>query len=120
MEFFRKIKIAVLIALLPAMLALTGNAIFNRHIHKQANGSSYSHAHPFNTHNSNNGSSHSHSSNDCVSIHHLTSLIFVAITALFLSLIFEKQLKCFQFESLQIKFGYTASLLNNRPPPFLA
>ena len=120
MEFFRKIKIAVLIALLPAMLALTGNAIFNLHIHKQANGSSYSHAHPFNTHNSNNGSPHSHSCNDCVSIHNLTSIIFVAITALFLSLVFEKQLKRVQFESLQVKFGYTASLLNNRPPPFLA
>jgi len=120
MEFFRKIKIAVLIALLPAMLALTGNAIFNLHIHKQANGSSFAHAHPFKTNNTSKGSSHSHSSNDCVSIHHLTSLIFVAITALFLSLVFEKQLKRVQFESLQVKFGYTASLLNNRPPPFLS
>ena len=120
MEFFRKIKIAVLIALLPAMLALTGNAIFNLHIHKQANGSSFVHAHPFKTNNTSNGSSHSHSSNDCVSIHHLTSLIFVAITALFLSLVFEKQLKRVQFESLHVKFGYTASLLYNRPPPFLA
>ncbi|MCZ4695649.1 hypothetical protein DWB61_13155 [Ancylomarina euxinus] len=120
MEFFRKIKIAVLIALIPTMLALTGNAIFNLHIHKQANGSLYSHAHPFNTHNSNNGSSHSHSCNDCVSIHNLTSLIFVAITALILSMVFEKQLRRVQFESLQTRFGYKASLLNNRPPPFLA
>jgi len=120
MEFFRKIKIAVLIALLPAMLALTGNAIFNLHIHKQANGSSYTHAHPFNTNNSNNSSSHSHSCNDCVSIHHLTSLIFVAVTALFLSMLFEKHLKRVQFESLQVKFGYTAKLLYNRPPPYLA
>ena len=119
MEFFRKIKISVLIALLPAMLALTGNAIFNLHFHKQTNGCSFVHAHPFKTNSSNNGSSHSHSCNDCVTIHHLTSLIFVAITALFLSLVFEKQLKRVQFESLQEKFGYTASLLYNRPPPFL-
>tara|TARA_R110001583_G_scaffold7286_3_gene36284 strand:- start:10250 stop:10612 length:363 start_codon:yes stop_codon:yes gene_type:complete len=120
MEFFRKIKIAVLIALLPAMLALTGNAIFNLHIHKQTNDSSFVHAHPMQDSGTQKGTSHSHSCNDCVSIHHLTSLIFVAITALILSLVFEKQLKRVQFESLQVKFGYTASLLNNRPPPFLA
>jgi hypothetical protein len=120
MEFFRKIKIAVLIVLLPAMLALTGNAIFNLHIHKQTNGSSFVHAHPMQDSGTQKGTTHSHSSNDCISIHHLTSLIFVAITALFISLIFERQLKHVQFESLQVKFGYTASLLNNRPPPFLA
>ncbi len=120
MEFFRKIKIAVLIALLPAMLALTGNAIFNLHIHKQTNGGSFVHAHPMQDSGTQKGSSHSHTSNDCISIHHLTSLIFVAITALFLSLVFATQLRQVQFESLQVKFGYTASLLNNRPPPFLA
>ncbi|MGZ2371038.1 hypothetical protein ACXR6G_14760 [Ancylomarina sp. YFZ004] len=120
MEFFRKIKIAVLIALLPAMLALTGNAIFNMHFHKQTNGHILVHAHPMQDNGTQKGTSHSHSCNDCVSIHHLTSLLFVALTALILSLIFEKQLKRVQFESLQVKFGYTASLLNNRPPPFLA
>jgi len=120
MEFFRKIKIAVLIALLPAMLALTGNAIFNLHIHKQTNGCSFVHAHPMQDNGTQKGSSHSHSCNDCISIHNLTSLIFVAITALFLSLIFEKQLKRVQFESAQVKFGYTASPLYNRPPPFVA
>lgn len=120
MEFFRKTKVAVLIVLLPAMLALTGNAIFNLHIHKQTNGCSLVHAHPMQDSGAQKGSNHSHSCNDCVSIHHLTSLIFVGVTALFLSLIFEKQLKHVQFKSLQVKFGYTASLLYNRPPPFLA
>jgi hypothetical protein len=120
MEFFRKIKIAVLIALLPAMLALIGNAIFNLHIHKQANGSSFVHAHPMHDSGTQKGTNHSHSCNDCVSIHHFTSLIFVAITALFLGLVFATQLKQVQFGALQIKFGYTATLLNNRPPPYLA
>ncbi len=120
MEFFRKIKIAVLIILLPAMLALTGNAIFNLHIHKQANGNSFVHAHPMQDSGTQKGTSHSHTCNDCFSIHHLTSLIFIAITALFLSLIFAKQLRLVQFETLQVKFGYTASLLYNRPPPLLS
>ncbi len=120
MEFFRKIKIAVLIALLPAMLALIGNAIFNLHIHKQANGSTYVHAHPMTDSGTQKGSSHSHTGHDCFSIQRFTAFIYVAIAALFLSLIFAKLLRRVQFESLQVKFGYTASLLNNRPPPFLA
>jgi len=120
MEFFRKIKIAVLIALLPAMLALTGNAIFNLHIHKQTNGSSFVHAHPMQDSGTQKGTSHSHTSNDCVSIQQITGFIFIAITALFLSLVFATQLRQVQFESLQVKFGYTPSLLNNRPPPFQA
>ncbi len=120
MEFFRKIKIAVLIALLPAMLALTGNAIFNLHIHKQTNGCSLVHAHPMQDAGTQKGTNHSHTCNDCFSLQQLTGLIFIAITALFLSLIFEKQLKRVQFESLQIKHGYTATLLYNRPPPVLA
>jgi len=119
MEFFRKIKIAVLIALLPAMLALTGNAIFNLHIHKQTNGSTIVHAHPFQKGNTSNGSSHSHSCNDCVSIQHLTSLLFVAIVSFAMFRVFEKHLKQIQLESLQVKIGLTASSLYNRPPPAL-
>jgi hypothetical protein len=120
MEFFRKIKVAVLIALLPAMLALTGNAIFNLHIHKQLNGCSLIHAHPMQESGTQNGTTHSHSCNDCVSIQQITGFIFIAITALFLGLVVAKQLKQIQLEPLQVKLGYTASLLYNRPPPFLA
>ncbi|MDE5422237.1 hypothetical protein L3073_08450 [Ancylomarina sp. DW003] len=120
MEFFRKIKTAVLIALIPAMLALTGNAIFNLHIHKQTNGCSFMHAHPTQDNGAQKGTSHSHTCNDCVSIQQITGFIYIAITALFLGLLFAKQLRQIQVESLQVKFGYTASPLYNRPPPFLA
>ena len=120
MEFFRKIKIAVLIVLLPAMLALIGNTIFNLHIHKLKNGSTFVHAHPMHDSGTQKGTSHSHSCQDCANIHNLTNLLFVAITALLLSLTYAKQLKQVQFESLQVKFTYTANLLNNRAPPFLA
>lgn len=117
MDFFRKIKFAVLIVLLPAMLALTGNAIFNLHIHKQSNGTSVVHAHPFQKGDTSNSSTHSHSCGDYILIQHLTSFLFVVITAFVLSCIFAKHLIRIQHESLQSKFGFTASPLNNRPPP---
>ena len=119
MEFFRKIKIAMLIVLLPAMLALTGNAIFNMHIHKRVDGTTYVHAHPMPDGGAQKGTTHSHTDKDFYSIRHITSFIYIAITALFLSLIFAKQLRLVHVESIHVKHGFTAVLLYNRPPPFL-
>jgi len=120
MEFFRKIKIAVLIVLLPAMLALTGNAIFNMHIHKLADGTTYVHAHPMPDGGTQKGTTHSHSNKDFYSIRNITSFVYIAITALFLSVVFAKQLRPVHVKSLHIKRGYTATPLYNRPPPCLA
>lgn len=120
MEFFRKIKIAVLIALLPAMLALIGNAIFNLHIHKQTNGSTFVHAHPMQDSGSQKSTSHSHTSHDCFSIQQLTAFIYVTVAALLLSLLFSKLIGQVQYGSTHLKLGYTATLLYNRPPPYMA
>jgi len=118
MEFFRKIKFAVLIAVIPAVFALTGNALFNLHIHKQANGSLLVHAHPFHT--NNNGNSHSHTSHDCASIQQLTSFFFIFASVFALSCIFSRVYKRIELKFIDSNFGFTASLLNNRPPPTFA
>ncbi len=116
MEFFRKIKIAMLIVLLPAMLALTGNAIFNLHIHKQEGGNSFIHAHPMEDSETQSGATHSHSSSDCISIQQITSLIFIVIVSVFLNLITTKQIKHNQLEFSFAIFKFSPKPLNNSPP----
>lgn len=115
MEFFRKIKFAVLIAVIPAVLALTGNAIFNLHIHKQTDGKVLVHAHPFNT--NNGGNSHSHTCHDCTSIQQLTNFFFVFASVFALSSIFSRVYNRIEPKFVESNFGFTANLLNNRPPP---
>lgn len=105
-------------AIIPAMLALTGNAIFNLHIHKQDSGGSYVHAHPFQTDSSTNKSSHSHNGNDCVSIQQITSFLFIVITAIVLKQVFTKVFNKTEPKLVQANYGFSASPLNNRPPPF--
>lgn len=121
MNFFRKIKIAVLSLLLPAMILLAGNAVFNWHVHKGADGTVMVHAHPYHKTNSSDGAaSHQHSSHECFSIQHLTTFLFFLATILFLAALIGKAFELRNLYHFLVKGGILDALLPNRAPPVLA
>jgi hypothetical protein len=118
MNGFRKIKIAVLSILFPAMILLAGNAVFNLHVHKQTNGAVVSHAHPYQKSGSTDGSAnHQHSSHECISLHQITSFLFALASIFYLAGLIGKAFKINTLYHLFIKGGVLDFLLPNRAPP---
>jgi len=122
MEFLRKIKGLLLIVLLPALLFLMGNAVFNMHVHKMGDGHMVVHAHPFQKSGnpSTPGSGHTHSCNDCVSIQQITSLLFVFAQAILLALLSGLISRKLELRSVALHASQVCRLLPNRAPPVLA
>jgi len=120
MNGFRRIKIAILSLLLPAMILLAGNAVFNWHVHKQADGALIVHSHPYHKSGSSEGAAnHHHSSHECFSIHQLTSFLFVLGVVFFLSLYIGKTIKLIKKYKCIEKRNVLDALLPNRAPPVL-
>jgi len=120
MNKFLKYKIAIVSILLPAMLFLAGNAMFNWHVHKSVDGKMMVHAHPFQK----SGKaqcpiSHSHSSQECFSINQLTSFLFVLSVVFFLNAIIKETSKQLKQYSYTLKVSFLDYLLPNRAPPAL-
>ncbi len=121
MNKFLKYKIAIVSILLPAMLLLAGNAVFNWHVHKSVDGKMIVHAHPFHKAGSSQGTnSHSHSSQECFSINQLTSFLFVLSVVFFINAIIKEAKQLLQQYTYQIKVSYLDYLIPNRAPPVLA
>nr|WP_320117651.1 hypothetical protein [uncultured Marinifilum sp.] len=116
-----KYKIAILSILLPAMILLAGNAVFNWHVHKSSDGNLIVHAHPFHkTGNSQSSSNHNHSAQEYFSIQHFTSFFFVLAALLFVSLSLGKIIEVSKVYHYYVKKRLLATLLPNRAPPVLA
>lgn len=118
MNLFRKIKLVILSLLFPAMFLLAENAVFNWHIHKQADGRVMVHAHPYQkSGNSNGTANHHHSAQDCFSLQHLLSFFFLVGFLLFLALIQGKAVEVSMLYSFLIQKRILCNLLPNRAPP---
>jgi hypothetical protein len=120
MNFFRKAKIWVFALLLPAMMFLAGNAVFNLHVHKNCDGQLIVHAHPFKTSNSEGGCSHSHSTHECISIQQITSFLFVLASVFILRISLGKIIEVSKVYHNTVKKNLLSTLLPNRAPPVLA
>ncbi len=120
MNRFRKFKIAILSILLPAMILLASNAVFNWHVHKQADGTVMVHAHPYQKSGSSNGTAnHHHSSHECFSLHQITGFLFALASVFYLAGLIGKAFKIRNLYHLFVKGGILDSLLPNRAPPVL-
>jgi hypothetical protein len=120
MNFFRKAKIWVFALLLPAMMFLAGNAVFNLHVHKNSEGQLIVHAHPFEASNSSNGCSHTHNAQECFSIQQITSFLFVLAVAFILSISLGKIIEVSKTYHYTVKKNLLGTLLPNRAPPVFA
>lgn len=120
MNSFRKFKIAFISILLPAMLLLAGNAVFNWHVHKCDNGKMIVHAHPYQKSSSQNGTNHSHSCSDCLSLQQITSFLFVLTTTLVLILHCNDFVDITKTYHYHVKQNLLSCLLPNRAPPALS
>ena len=121
MNFFRKIKIAVLSLLLPAMILLAGNAVFNWHVHKEADGLIMVHAHPYQKANNSDGAAgHQHSSHECFSLQQFTTFLFSLSAVLFLAALIGKAFELRNLYHFFVKGGILDALLPNRAPPIFA
>ena len=118
MNGFRKFKIAIVSILLPAMILLAGNAVFNWHVHRQVDGTLIVHAHPYQKSGSSNGTAnHHHSSHECFSLQQFTSFLFLLGSVLFIAALIGKSYEISNVYHLFIKKGIISSLLDNRAPP---
>ena len=121
MYFFRKIKIAILSLLLPAMILLASNAVFNWHVHRQADGAIIVHAHPYQkTNNSEGASNHQHSSQECFSLQQFTTFLFSLTTFLYLATLIGTDFKLKNLYHFIVKGDILDALLPNRAPPVFA
>ena len=121
MNFCRKFKIAIVSVLLPAMILLAGNAIFNWHVHKQADGTIMVHAHPYQKANNSDGAAgHHHSSHECFSLQQLTNFLFSIAAILFIAAAIGKAFELRNLYHFIVKGGILDALLPNRAPPVLA
>ncbi|MCY1634469.1 hypothetical protein [Marinifilum sp. D737] len=121
MNLFEKYKKAFVCILLPAMLMLAGNSVFNWHVHKNDQGQLIVHAHPFhNSGNTQGASGHSHSAQDCFSINQLTSFLFVLAAVIIIALQLGKSVDISKVYHYHVKKNLLATLLPNRAPPVLA
>ena len=118
MNGFRKIKIAILSILFPAMILLASNAVFNLHVHRQPNGTLISHAHPYQKSGSTDGKTHHHhSSREYLSFHQITSFLFSLASIFYLATLIGKAFKLNNVYHVIVKEGILASLLPKRAPP---
>ncbi|WP_096429141.1 hypothetical protein [Labilibaculum antarcticum] len=118
MNGFRKIKIAVLSILFPAMILLASNTVFNWHVHKQADGTVMVHAHPYQKSGSTNGTAnHHHSSHECFSLHQITGFLFALASIFYLAGLIGKAFKITNLYHLFVKGGVLDTLLPKRAPP---
>ena len=118
MNIFRNLKIGVLAILLPAILFLAGNAVYNLHVHKCVDGSTIVHAHPFKkASNTDNGNGHSHSAEECFSIQQITSFIFVLAGLFVLAFVKAKAVMISNLYHYEVKKNLLNYLLPNRAPP---
>ncbi|NOU61244.1 hypothetical protein [Marinifilum caeruleilacunae] len=132
MNWFQKYKIAVVCILLPAMLMLAGNAVFNWHVHKSEKGQLFVHAHPFNksvacsyaddcaNNPVKNGAKHSHNSSECFSIDKITNFLFVLAAVIVVLCNRNRFVESSKVYHYHVKKNLLASLLPNRAPPVLA
>lgn len=121
MNAFRKIKIAVFSILIPAMMLLAGNAVFNWHVHKNADGAMIVHAHPYQkTNNSDGAANHHHSAQECFSLQQLTNFLFALGSIIFIAALIGRAYELKNLYHFQVKGGILDSLLPNRAPPVLA
>lgn len=121
MNLFHKYKKAFVCLILPAMLLLAGNTVFNWHVHKNDQGQLIVHAHPFqNSANSQGASGHSHSAQECFSIQQITSILFVLATVLIIAINPGKTVDVSKVYHYWVKKNKLAALLPNRAPPVRA
>ncbi len=121
MNFFRKIKIAIISLLLPAMILLAGNAVFNWHVHKNEDGLVMVHAHPYQkTNNSDGAAGHQHSSHECFSLQQFTTFLFSLTAVFFLAALIGKAFELRNLYHFFVKGGILDALLPNRAPPIFA
>jgi len=115
---FRKIKIAILSILLPAMILLASNAVFNLHVHKQSNGALIIHAHPYHKSRSTEGTTkHRHSSHECFSIQQFTNFLFSLASVFYLAALIGKSFELNNIYHVIVKGGILDTLLPKRAPP---
>ncbi|PKQ62843.1 hypothetical protein BZG02_11655 [Labilibaculum filiforme] len=118
MNGFRKFKIAIVSILLPAMMVLAGNAVFNLHVHRDSHGYVMVHAHPYQKSGSTNGTAnHHHSSHECFALQQITSFLFSLTTIFFLAALIGKAFEIINIYHLRVKKEYSRSILGNRAPP---
>jgi flagellar basal body-associated protein FliL len=117
MKAFRKLKIAIVCILLPAMVLLAANAVFNWHVHKQADGTVLVHAHPYNKSGSTEGTSHHHSSSVYFSLHQITAFFFSLAAVFYLAAILGKVFIINTIYLFWVKRDIFEFLLPNRAPP---
>lgn len=124
MNWFEKYKIAIVSVLMPALLILAGNAVFNWHVHKSSDGSLIVHAHPFNkadhTSEANNDSNetHKHDSKECFSIKQLTNFMFVCVNFAFGGVISDVDDGILTAYDANFTRNQLIKLLPNRAPPY--
>ena len=120
MNGFRKFKIAIVSILLPAMMVLAGNAVFNLHVHRDSHGYVMVHAHPYQKSGSTNGTAnHHHSSHECFALQQITSFLFSLTTIFFLAALIGKAFRLTNDYRIIVKEGLLISLLPKRAPPVL-
>jgi hypothetical protein len=131
-NLFQKYKKAIACILLPAILMLAGNAVFNWHVHKSEKGQLLVHAHPFSknvacsysgnseSNSTNNDNKHSHNANECFSIDQITSFLFVLAAVVAVLTHMNRLIEISKVYHYHVKKNLLASLLPNRAPPALA
>lgn len=120
MKAFRKIKIAIVSILLPAMILLAANAVFNWHVHKQADGTVLVHAHPYQKSGSSEETGHHHSSSVYFSLHQITAFFFAMASVFYLAVIFGKTITIENVYHFCVKANRLNYLLPSRASPIFS
>ncbi|MCT4615486.1 MAG: hypothetical protein N4A49_11495 [Marinifilaceae bacterium] len=117
MKLIRKSRMLILSVLMPAMILLAGNAVFNWHVHRLDDGSMIVHSHPY--HKDTPNQHKHHDSKECVSIKNITS--FISLAAISYVFMFTAKLVMGTVIEKKAKLVYLLNRLSlfNRPPPIL-
>ncbi len=121
MDILRKIKIFVIAFLIPAILAITYNAVVNKHYHVTASGVVIEHAHPFAKSNSATPfQKHKHTKAELVFLALLSNTVSFAtiILAVIFGLFSLQRKQYLVFNVLKKKSFYVNRQKSRAPPSF--
>lgn len=100
------------------MIMLAANAVYNWHVHKQADGTVLVHAHPYHKSGSAEGTRHHHhSGQEYFSLQQITAFFFSLVAGFYLAAIFSKAFIIDNVYRLLVKSSILEFLLPNRAPP---